>query len=57
MVSEKKEIRVKGKLLETMRPLFEKNPSLIWAMTEEEITQVLYNYVNKIFDDIKDDLS
>jgi len=57
MVSEKKEIRVKSKLLETMRPLFEKNPSLIWAMTEEEITQVLYNYVNKIFDDIKDDLS
>jgi len=57
MINEQKEIKVKTKLLETLRPLFEKNPSLIWAMTEEDIKAVLYGYVNKIFEDIKDDIN
>jgi len=57
MVSERKEMRVKGKILEILRPIFENNPSLIWAMTEDEINLVLHSYVNKIFDEIKDDLS
>jgi len=57
MVSERKEIRVKTKIIDTLRPIFENNPSLIWAMTEKEIHLVLHSYVNKIFDDIKDDLS
>jgi hypothetical protein len=57
MTNEQKEIKVKTKLLNTLRPLFEKNPSLVWAMTEEEISAVLYSYVNKIFNDLKDDLN
>ena len=57
MTNEQKEIKVKTKLLEVLRPIFEKNPSLIWAMSEEDISAVLYSYVNKIFEDIKEDLN
>lgn len=57
MTNEQKEIKVKTKILDTLRPIFEKNPSLIWAMTEEEISAVLYSYVNKIYTDIKEDLN
>ena len=56
-MNEQKEIRIKGKVLAVLRPVFENNPSLIWAMNEDEISNVLYNYVNKIFEDIKEDLN
>lgn len=56
MTSEQKEIQVKTKMLAILRPLFEKNPSLQWALTDKEIESVMYNYVNKIYDDIKEDL-
>lgn len=57
MTSEQKEIKVKTKIFEILRPIFENNPSLLWAMSEEEISVVLYSYVNKIFNNLKDDLN
>mgnify|MGYP003647332713 FL=1 len=57
MASEKTEMYVKGKILTILKPLFEKNPSLMWVLNDQEIESVLYNYVNKIYDEISDELS